>query len=281
MSTTSWSHSLRRTIQRGGVLAFATFAMAGCFGDDNEPSGPNPANDEPPVLPSAEKLDFNLRFFEDSNAEAERSSKRNFYNAYVRAVTVGAITHVVLTPPIYAFSLAIHSVPSLQDDGSYIWVYTYVDGAEEAQIRLRGLPIDEGRVQWQLRVTNEHDSPPLNNALWFEGETWKDGAEGMWSFHDPEVTGGPVVATIEWGQDGNGEFLRLTDLVENVGDELELRSEGSENRITYVDADMPANEWFIRWIETTGAGSLKVPDYNSGNEACWDEDQNDVVCAAS
>ncbi len=273
------THRIRRGLLEGAALVLTTLAVAGCFGDGNDSAGPSPANDEPPLLPSAEKLDFNLRFFEDSNAEAERSSKRNFYNAYVRAVTIGAITHVVLTPPITAFALALHTVPSPQEDGSYIWVYTYVEGDEEAQIRLRGLPLDEGRVEWELRVTNLSANPPLDRDLWFEGETWKDGAEGTWRFYDPEVDSGPVVARLDWGQDENGEFLKLTDLVENIGDSLELRGEGADKRITYVDADHPEKEWFIRWSESTGAGSLKAPDYNGGNEACWDEDQNDVDCA--
>lgn len=275
MQTTSPRPRRTRFLRQGASLAVLALGAAGCFGDSS--TEPTPAADEPPALPAAERLTFNLGFFED-NPVTERSAKRNFFNAYVRAVTVGAITHLVLTPPITAFSLALNTVPSPQSDGSHIWVYTWVNGSEEAQIRLRGLPIEEGRVEWQLRVTNASSVPPIANALWFEGETWKDGAEGVWRFYDFEAGSTTAGARLDWGQDKNGEFLRFTDLAENVGDSLELRHEGVEARISYVDADQPDSEWFVRWNEANGTGSLKAPDYNSGLEACWDERQNDVVC---
>ena len=34
----------------------------------------------------------------------------------------------------------------------------------------------------------------------------------------------------------------------------------------------------ITWDEVTGAGSIQVPDYNDGERACWDEDQDDIEC---
>ena len=268
-----------RRIRNLGALASALLVLlvAGC--SDEMPVGPTAGAGDTgvaPVLPAPERLNFDFSFFAD-NPVMERGSKRNFFNAYVRAVTVSAITHIVLTPPVLAFSLALHTVPSPQPDGSFIWVYTYVDGDEEAQIRLRGLP-DGDRVIWELRIKNLYASPPVDNEVWFEGETWSDGDAGFWRFYDFNLPGDPLVARIDWGDDADGEFLRFTDLYENPQDTLEYRSHGHLGSITFVDADTPEEEWFIRWNELDGTGSLKAPRYNGGEEACWDENQNDCVC---
>ena len=151
-----------------------------------------------------------------------------------------------------------------------------MDGTEEAQIRLRGMPLSDGRVAWEMRVSNNVDG--YTNELWFEGETWTDGAEGTWRFHDFESPGKPVVARLEWGHDENGDFLRLTDEHTNVGDSLEYREDGVLKSFTYTDADAPLQSWFVKWNESDGSGSLRAPDYNGGIEACWDGRQNDAVC---
>lgn len=258
------------------ALPILTLALGGCFGET--PSNPDPV-EEAPIVPAAERLTFNLGFFESNTTVTERSaSKQNFFNAYVRAVTVGAITHLILEPPVTAFALALNTVPSPQSDGSYLWVYTFVNGAEEAQIRLRGLPLQNGRVEWQMRVSNNTTNPPVTNALWIEGETWKDGNEGDLEFYDFEQSATEVAARLEWGADTAGEFLRFTDLNENIGDQLELRGHGDDSKITYVDADQPTHEWFVKWNEATGTGSMKDPAYRDGVESCWDEHQNDVEC---
>jgi hypothetical protein len=257
----------------------------GCA-DENPvaPDGGSGVSEGAPVLPAPERLDFDFSFFNDRDSMAAeqdqsalRGSKRNFFNAYVRAVTIQAITHLVLTPPVAAFSIALHTIPSPQADGSYIWVYTYVDGEDEAQIRLKGTPLTD-RVMWELRVSNTAENPPLDKELWFEGETWNDADEGFWRFYDFNREGGPLVARIDWGEDADGEFLRFTDLDENPGDTLEYRDKGALGSITLTDADTPDATWFIKWNELDGTGSLRAPDYNGGEEACWDENQDDCVC---
>jgi hypothetical protein len=177
---------------------------------------------------------------------------------------------------VTAFALALHTVPSPQDDGSWLWVYTWVDGAEEAQIRLRGRAEAEGRVSWELRASNSVDG--YANELWFEGETWSEGDEGVWRFHDFERPGKPVVASLAWGRDEAGDFLRLQDELDNVGDSLEYREDGVLHSFTWTDAGAPEKDWFVRWNESDGSGSLRAPDYNDGQEACWDDRQNDVEC---
>ena len=70
----------------------------------------------------------------------------------------------------------------------------------------------------------------------------------------------------------------VTDLAENVDDSLEFREIGTRKSFTFTDTSDPDLGWFIKWDESDGTGSLRAPDYNDGNEACWDEHQNDVEC---
>ena len=65
---------------------------------------------------------------------------------------------------------------------------------------------------------------------------------------------------------------------EDAGTSIAFTADGDLSRIDLVDGPT-GDESFIRWNEATGAGSLLVPDYNGGEEACWDEEQWDVDCS--
>ena len=196
----------------------------------------------------------------------------NFLNAYLRVALLEVVSRLVMTPPVAAFSLALHTPPSLQDDGSWIWVYTHVDGDEEAQIRLRGLPIDDG-VEWELRVTVD----AIDNEVWFAGTTRDDGAIGQWTFYDAENEPGLAVADLSWGRDDDGDDLRLEVLAgEDVGDMLTFHDDDPEFRIDHLDADQDLASRIVWWAD--GHGQLQVPDYNDGALACWDETFRNTEC---
>lgn len=251
-------------------------AGSGC-NQTTAPSDPGNNNQqaEAPVLPPAEKLDFAFDFFEleDIGSEKAEAARWNFFNARVRLAVIGVITEFVLTPPVLAFSLALHTVPSPQDDGSYIWVYTWVDGSEEAQIRLKGTP-EYDHVKWELRVSNTAED--FANELWFEGESANDGDSGFWRFHDFNRAGDPIVARIDWLSEGNHEKLTFTDLDENPGAELAYEREADRHEVSYT-SNAGDEDLFIIW-NGDGTGSIEAADYNDGEKACWDTRQEDADC---
>jgi hypothetical protein len=260
------------------VLAAVALFGSGCLGESS--TGPAAPSEEAPALPAPENLTFDFAFFDQGAALQQRSAgKDNFWNAFVRVVVVKTVVDLGLTPPVAAFALALHTPPSLQSDGSWVWVYTYVQGAEEAQIRLRGMPLGNRHVQWELRVSNTATIPALDQVVWFEGETRDEGETGYFLFHDVWENGNPVEARIDWGADPDGEFLRFTDLDANLDDTLEFREVGTRKSLTFSDASDPSLDWFVKWNESDGTGSLRAPDYNNGVESCWDENQNDTVCS--
>jgi hypothetical protein len=256
------------------ALAAMLFALGGCDSDPTEPD-----TSGAPTLPDAQQMQIDLTFF-DQAQQREKSGEKigdNFFNAYLRVVVLNLMLRYYLTPPVAAFALAVHTVPSPQDDGSWIWVYTHVDGEEELQIRLRGMPSGDN-VLWELRVSASSTDPAIENELWFSGETRNEGQFGTWTFYDFTLEGDPAVSTIEWGEGLDGNYLIITALYgEDAGDVLTFTHAAPECSIDFLDADTEQS-WYIRWNEETGTGSLMVPDYNEGLPACWDENQDDTPC---
>ncbi|MFH1278227.1 MAG: hypothetical protein ABIK65_07605 [Candidatus Eisenbacteria bacterium] len=250
------------------ILAILAAFSLGC--EETAPTGPEAA--KAPALPEAKWLSFDLGFFERPGKTLD-DSHENFLSAIVRVAVIQTVTRFALTPPVAAFALAVHTFPSRQPDGSWLWVYTFVNGDEEAQIRLRGKNAGS-HTEWEMRLTNLFADPPLVGELWFEGETRNEGRTGDWTFYDFTEAGKPAVARIEWEAE---EELLFTDLWVNPGDELGYRREGDECRVEWYD-DSESGDWFIRWNETTGAGSIRWEDYRNGEEACWDEEQIDAEC---
>ncbi|MFN0152108.1 MAG: hypothetical protein ACKVU1_15510 [bacterium] len=266
------------------AAALLVIGVASCSSED--PTGPGDTNGAPPVLPAPERLSFDIEFFKDGAraqsgdvTEKDAGTQLNYFNARVRLAVIQVVAEFVLAPPVGAFALALHSVPTHQADGSYLWVYTFVDGEEEAQIRLRGTPRGD-RVAWEMRVSTNEETPPIVDELWFEGETWRDGEAGFWRFHDFRRVGEPVVARIDWDETNEGARLVFTDLDENPGDTLSYIVKGTRGSIELFDASELLLS-FIRWNEADGTGSLRAPDYNNGAEACWDRRQNDTVCSTA
>jgi hypothetical protein len=258
------------------TLGVLLFAGSGCLSDSATGPGHDDTGDQAPALPAAERLSFDFSFFQEPPDGPERASYQNFFNAYVRAVVAGAVTELLLTPPVAAFSLALHTPPTPQQDGSWLWIYTYSNGIDEVQIRLLGRYLGNDRVAWELRVTNLAEN--IDNELWFEGETWADGNAGFWVFTDFELEGKPEVARLDWGADSEGEFLRFTDLNDNIGDSLEYREKATKRAFTWTDASDGTQSWYVRWDAVTRAGSLRAPDHNGGEVSCWDENLRDTIC---
>lgn len=261
------------------ALLLGSVLLAGCGTDS---TGPDPNAATAPTLPNPEGLKVDLGFFTQAGKSLDVNSpdkfgRANFTNAYLRAVIVGAMTDLVLTPPVAAFALALHTTPNHQPDGSWIWIYTFVNGAEEAQVRLRGeLMGDE--VAWQMRVTAHDAHHDLNQALWFDGTTRNDGADGQWTFYDLDQPAAPAAAELEWHHATSAHELTLRALLgDDAGDALTFSVQGPESRIDYTDASTSA-AWYLRWNAIDGTGSLRVPEYNGGLEACWDAQQYDVDC---
>jgi hypothetical protein len=281
----------RKTMSARRLLLFlvlpALLLLAG--GCSREATAPEDEDLQGLELPPALSMKLDLEAFRMGTSTANRkmpaplgqATKMNWTNAALRVLIINTTMGVILTPPYLAFSAAIHTIPSLQPDGSFLWIYTWVESENhEVQIRLRG-KVEEDHVRWELRLTDPQATPPLDQALWFWGESAFDNQSGFWVFQDIEDADLPEIMRLDWEVVAEDDrYLAIQNIrqgVEGYGDTLTYRIDGTTASITFYDAseDVTAD---ITWDTVTGAGSLQVPDYNNGERACWDENHDDVEC---
>lgn len=261
------------------ILAAVVIALAGCSSETTKPKEPGA-----PALPPSESLSLDLGFFSERQARSASGNETrfNFANAQLRAAVINLAVAVVVTPPALALDAAVHSVPSPQQDGSWIWTYTFVRGQEDVRLQLRGAPGPD-QMLWQMRVTAPSADPPLDRVLWFEGTTRRTGG-GEWTLHDLALPGAPAVLEVDYQLATHGDrFLTFTNVKAEspeLGDRLTYSEDGADASIDFDDVSA-GEEWFIEWDTGTGAGSLQVPGYRDGERSCWDENQNDSACPAS
>lgn len=283
------------------MVLLAAFVLAGCSTDDN----PVAMEEEQraPDLPSVETMKLDVGFFESADltprsietgkldgplAVVTDGMHLNFLNAAVRVLFLDVVVYSALVEPVAAFQLAIRSVPQPQDDGSWLWTYIVVEGANEYAIYLYGK--DEGTYSsWHLDVTSNDPEMPLDHFTWFAGEIESDDSGGFWQFYEPveEETAAIALATpgiesirIDWadsGMDGNSLVL----LVNKAGDPAEGSTLTFEelpeySSVTFYDAGK-AGTGTILW-RFDGSGYIEWPDYRDGERSCWDGTQHDVDC---
>ncbi len=284
----------------GLVAVFAVLAFAACSSDD--PTGPER---EAPVLPDAATMTMDLSFF-DQVSEGSPAlgrdtqdpmtllavpGKTNFMNAAVRVQWLYLAFCGALVPPVSAFALAIHSVPQLQTDGWWLWTYIYVKDQAEYGIFLYGKDIGD-RTQWRMEVSTPNPEMPLDHFVWFEGEALKYESSGYWQFYEPVLlsittaaaavqTPGRQSVRMDW-LDQTGNIHQMSVLNNNPdsadeGDLIVYYASPEVSRIDFTDSAAPDAVYNITWY-ADGSGSIQVPDYNSGEKACWDADQFDIAC---
>ncbi|MBE0566102.1 MAG: hypothetical protein IH621_09105 [Krumholzibacteria bacterium] len=256
----------------GAIMLLLALGAGGCSDDASPTAAPTA---QAPNLPDPAALSFDFPFF-DQAVGLEKSGNdlhANFVNAYLRVVVLQAVAELTLATPVAAFAVALHTVPVAQPDGAWVWSYTWTGYRYPIRVALRGLPAGD-HVQWEMRVSPANTEP---NLLWFEGTTSGDGSTGRWLLHDLDDPAQPVCGEIAWGQGTGGRFLEFTSREpESAGDMLRFSDANPDFAVTFVPGTGGA-EWFIRW-HADGTGSLKVPDYNGGLEACWDRWQENVDC---
>jgi hypothetical protein len=297
-----------RTFAIWTALIVAAAMLPACSSeDDTGPTGPQTTGDAP-QLPAMSTMVFDVDFFGsnpsgisqqsietgkpgDELQAAGAANRTNWINAFVRALYVQLIMFDALEEPIGAFALAIHSVPQQQEDGSWLWTYIFVEDGVEYSIFLYGTPGDT-YVDWRMEVSTNDPGFPLDHFVWFSGRAQADDSEGYWQFYDPvfaasTMTGSAATPTpgvetirIDWENPSVTEH-RLTILVNGVGHEdegdyVEFFESSLVGSITHYDAGEDLLSDITYYPD--GSGSLTVPDYNNGEQACWDRQQFDTDC---
>ena len=268
------------------LLALFVPLLAGC---GKEPTAPSAAKTAP-ALPPATSAKFDFGFFQRTGGaqafaahpEGVKSTeaKSNWINAAVRVIFINLTVADLFSAPVLALDAALQQTPVLGDDGWYVWRYSFTDKGHAISLRLRAR-IDGAVVTWQMYASDPQAQPVLQDFLWFTGESRLTNDRGFWVFNDLRDAQTIPVARIDWN---NASATRRSLVFSNIetgsadlGDRLEYQLDGSIASVLFHDAS-EHQEADIQWNESTGTGSLQVPDYNGGLRACWDERQENMVC---
>ena len=121
----------------------------------------------------------------------------------------------------------------------------------------------------------------MTDFLWFTGETRLQNDRGFWIFNDRRAGSTVPVARVDWTnvseKNRTLSFRNVDGASADLGDQLAYRVDGDVIAVTFHDASAQQDA-DITWNEVTGTGSLMVPDYNGGARACWDAQQENMVC---
>ena len=264
-----------------GAVALSILALlvavnlGGCSSDESPLSV---ETNTAPQLPNPEALQFDFSFFAAGETmDKSTGTHDNFVNAYLRAVVLEAMAELTLAAPVTVFAAALHTDPVAREDGSWVWNYAFQDEVDSVLITLVGRP-ENGQVLWELRLSGRIDGQLLEDATWFDGYTQHGGDTGQWYFYELAEMGQPLCGEIAWGDDAGGRYLSFTSRApESDGDTLRFSDNDPDFAIEYTDADTGGMA-HIRW-HADGSGSLLVPDYNNGEEACWDTRQRNADCS--
>lgn len=275
---------MRLPMQTFGLVL--TAALLGCTlsACTEDSTAPESASATVPDLPPSASLQMDLRFFTAAaggealdEAAARAAARWNWISAVVHVTAIDLMVGEVLGPPAAVFELALSADPKKIDADTYLWEYEWREGEEWARVALEGSWVPSG-IEWALRVSGDVDDQELENALWFHGRSSALGSDGHWIFTDLQAN--PTdIARLDWTASRAGARELVLEIIdpaqEDFGDYVAFRASRSRATIEWRDGSLVS---YVKWDESTGAGSLQVPGHNGGEPACWDPSQEDVDC---
>lgn len=265
---------MREQLQKISVLLLIAGLIVTSCNDD--PASLN--GDEPPQLPPIESMEVDFSTFED-NQQAKAKANSNFAQAALRALVMKAAIDFNLAIPRALLAAAAESEAEFNDEGEWVWSYTHNAGEDTFEVRLVATRQDNDSVRWQFFVTNS--MLEIENKLFFDGTTTADGSQGTWTYYNLSGEGNEPVSNIEWSVTGEEEVsLRLevvSDRFNNEGDFIEYSFDGTVKHAVYYNAGEDETTE-LQWNVGTKAGYLIAPNYNNGEQACWDENFEDISC---
>ncbi|MBN2090887.1 hypothetical protein JW964_14835 [candidate division KSB1 bacterium] len=260
-------------------LIILSFVLVSC--SEKDPVAPT----ESPVLPPAESMKIDVSFFQKSGLAktSEMATKNNFLNASLRVAFVNTAVVLTMSIPTAVFAAAASTPPVWNDnDKKFHWIYTVNYNQLTFKADLAGsLDSQAGEAVWEMYITSNATKPTLDNFLWYEGRSKLGNKSGWWLIYDyTKPTEKKSVFRLDWSiKDTESTVVFKNVLAGNEGenDVLTYWANATERKVTYFDNSKQETAE-VYWEIAKGTGYVLAPDYNNGQKACWDENQNDVAC---
>lgn len=258
-------------------LVAASLLMISCQDSTNS------LNEQPPQLPPVESMNMDFSAFDEdtgANLTAENESYTHFLNASIRAMVMKAVVNSNLAIPKALLNAAENVEPELTDDGEWTWSYSNDANGNSFEVELVATSGNNGTVLWQMYVTNS--ALDIDDVLFFEGDVETDGSAGSWTYYALfGEEAGSAVSQTTWNAVSEDQIdLRLevlTDRNNNLGDYIEYSFNSPVKIATYYNAGEDQTTK-IEWNSESYEGYFIAPNYNNGEQACWDSNFQNVEC---
>ncbi|HEX6981764.1 MAG TPA: hypothetical protein VF181_03290 [Balneolaceae bacterium] len=237
----------------------------------------------PPDLPLQSSMRINFSNFGEQKSEA-KSKQLSFNNFSRAAFTAGVMKTIVetnLTIPGVLLDAASDSEAKINENDRWEWSYrAFVDGKSYA-VRLVALPVENNSTKWKFYVTNSEQG--LDDRLFFSGTTSASGRWGSWTYFSLQNTSShEAMSKINWSlnsKDGlHIKFEVVSDRFERAGNYIDYTFNDTIKSAVYYDASKEQTTE-IQWNVETNIGYIFSPDYNKGQQACWNERFADTACS--
>jgi hypothetical protein len=259
----------------------------GCGGDAEDDE--DDVSEAPP-LPPAESMMVDLSTFDETVPGAPGAlpfaTYKNFGNAAIRVGTISSGLIASVSVPAAVFAAAILYEPEQQGADTWVWSYSVTVEYVTFTATLTGVKKGLSAIDWSMVISTDAPLHPVQDFLWYTGTSDIANLAGSWRFYDVNTPTeqNPTVA-IDWSAAEDGGTFGLT--IESVDSRAENEYFGDvlsysatlEDIASLSYEDTSENElWEIIWDIDTGEGSIKVPEYNDGEKACWNSLKQDVEC---
>ncbi len=266
---------LKRILVTMLISSLIFSVLVGCGSNDSDKGS------ELPALPPDSSMSMDFSTFDAGKlAPSLPIPGKNYMNAAARVLAVDAAVITALAPSVTVFKAAKNATPVSQDDGSYVWKYQIAYMGNEYKAELTG-SVEGDKSLWSMKITCPTIQPSLTDFEWYTGECASNNTSGTWRYFDYKYPDeAKENGNIEWSVSAIKEsevvFTSKNANSEIFGDILTYSLEGTTADMKYYDSseDITAD---INWDIITGAGSIQVPKYNSGERAYWNENRQDVA----
>ncbi|MBD3289951.1 hypothetical protein GF337_14180 [candidate division KSB1 bacterium] len=262
-------------ISRIAILLIATMSI---FILSCEESAVEPDPTEKPELPPATSMKMDLSLFTgatgQSLAKESAVTKNHFATAVVTVTLVNASVLAHLAIPTVVFAAAFSQGAEFQEDAKWHWIYSINNYSAD----LAGwIDTPNQQAVWEMYVSQGNNS---DNFMWFTGRSNLSATSGYWLFYNPAQPDTSIeMVRVDWENnsetDRSLQFANVWEGNQGEGDILKYTVDGVDNSIEFYDASEDFTS-IVYWNSETTAGYIHLPNYNNGEPAYWDENQNDL-----
>ena len=257
--------------------------LVGC-GEDADDDG------EAPPLPPEGSMTVDLSLFDapvpGAPGAATAVTYQNFFNAVIRVGTISTGLAAAASVPAAVFAAARLYEPTSEGADTWVWTYSVTVEFVTFAATLTGVKKGGDVTDWSMVVSADAPLYPVQAFLWYTGTSDKANLEGSWQFYDATTPAEQnSTVAIDWAASEDDATVKLT--IENVdiraeneyfGDVLDYDAARDGMAVLSYEDSSEGEIWDVVWNLDTGEGSLKVPEYNNGEEACWNSRKQDVQC---